>query len=586
MTSMGDLISQASSQREYSNLLESDKFGIISVKSYGAVGDGVTDDTDAIQNALDAVNNIGGGIVEFPYGTYIVSAALTLYDNATLRGFNATIQLYAESNTSVISATDKNDITISGLVIDANCDNQTSAVFAVYLDGGTGNVVRECEVKNADYGIGVDSATNFLVQNNNVHDITYYGICVFSSSAESTNFKIVGNTVYNCKDTDVPSASADGSGIILSGLPNATPKSYVKYGVIDGNICYDNGKNGVSVICGENINISNNICYGHDINNDIGAGINVSAASQYVNITSNNCYDNYDAGIQLDVATETPGESIDFGYCNVIGNICKDNTISAIKNNNVPKVNIVGNSIEGSDWGIFFNQNGQLSTVSDNKIENCNENGIRVVGNSGPASGAQTDLNISRNRLYDCSTTSGSTNAAIYLKLWSNVIVSENIFTDNTKDLVVASDCDNIDLINNNINGTIILHANASINSWRDTRRGALTSFLSSDYAGELKNYITLADAFTVGTFGRDFVALNAVSNRVSSLTTAIANGFEGQLITLINLNTSTITIKHGANTENIGDADIVLSRGEMVTFLYKASAGWLQTTAKLATSL
>lgn len=50
----------------------------VSVKNYGAVGDGVTDDTAAIQATITKVAALGGGIVYFPPGTYLVSNALSI----------------------------------------------------------------------------------------------------------------------------------------------------------------------------------------------------------------------------------------------------------------------------------------------------------------------------------------------------------------------------------------------------------------------------------------------------------------------------------------------------------------------------
>ena len=43
----------------------------VSVKDFGAIGDGATDDTAAIQNAINSVSS--GGIVHFPPGTYVVN---------------------------------------------------------------------------------------------------------------------------------------------------------------------------------------------------------------------------------------------------------------------------------------------------------------------------------------------------------------------------------------------------------------------------------------------------------------------------------------------------------------------------------
>lgn len=49
----------------------------VSVKDFGAVGDGVTDDTAAIQAALDSVPAYGGQVF-FPEGTYLISSTITL----------------------------------------------------------------------------------------------------------------------------------------------------------------------------------------------------------------------------------------------------------------------------------------------------------------------------------------------------------------------------------------------------------------------------------------------------------------------------------------------------------------------------
>lgn len=46
------------------------------VTDYGAVGDGSTDDTTAVQDAIDACMTAGGGTVWFPPGEYLISGAL------------------------------------------------------------------------------------------------------------------------------------------------------------------------------------------------------------------------------------------------------------------------------------------------------------------------------------------------------------------------------------------------------------------------------------------------------------------------------------------------------------------------------
>jgi hypothetical protein len=85
----------------------------VSVKDYGAVGDGTTDDTTAIQNALNASLN-----VYFPEGTYLVSSTLTLRTRHHIYGANAQAStLQANTDITVLSATDKQRIVIEDLEI-------------------------------------------------------------------------------------------------------------------------------------------------------------------------------------------------------------------------------------------------------------------------------------------------------------------------------------------------------------------------------------------------------------------------------------------------------------------------------------
>lgn len=52
--------------------------GEYSVKDYGAVGDGVTDDTAAIQLTIDTAMENGGGRVVLPTGTYLITSTLII----------------------------------------------------------------------------------------------------------------------------------------------------------------------------------------------------------------------------------------------------------------------------------------------------------------------------------------------------------------------------------------------------------------------------------------------------------------------------------------------------------------------------
>jgi hypothetical protein len=64
-----------------------DRWGEIkNVKDYGATGDGVADDTAALNAAFSAVTALGGGEVVLPAGTYRITGQLTPGANVSIRG--------------------------------------------------------------------------------------------------------------------------------------------------------------------------------------------------------------------------------------------------------------------------------------------------------------------------------------------------------------------------------------------------------------------------------------------------------------------------------------------------------------------
>lgn len=122
--------------------------------TYGAEGDGVVDDTAAINAAIDAAAAAGGGVVFFPEGTYRTTSALTLNDKVSLWGSGmgcTEISLdHATAHVITTAGSTLRQQYITGLTLG---HAQTCTGRVLNIAAGTRLVVRECKI-----GVGEDSA--------------------------------------------------------------------------------------------------------------------------------------------------------------------------------------------------------------------------------------------------------------------------------------------------------------------------------------------------------------------------------------------------------------------------------------------
>jgi len=135
---------------------------VIDVTAYGATGNGVTDDTAAIQAAIDAAEATKGGTVHFPAGTYRISGTLTVEASAVyLVGQGAeqsNITTHSATATILRLGNGKNPISQVGVEGFSFRTSPTRALGAVGIDingAGGSSYIRDCYFFYQPIGIKV-----------------------------------------------------------------------------------------------------------------------------------------------------------------------------------------------------------------------------------------------------------------------------------------------------------------------------------------------------------------------------------------------------------------------------------------------
>lgn len=165
----------------------------ISVKDFGAVGDGLTDDTQAIQYAIDASN---GRPILVPAGTYKVTSTLTYQPETYTPVFGAALKIVGDGPFVTYFDNRANGPLIS-MTTSSTISSFNGAVGAV-LEGFT--IKRTVSTING-VGIYMTAAYNPLIRNVNIDGMSLHGIqipCVLGDNDGSNMVALEHVRIENC----------------------------------------------------------------------------------------------------------------------------------------------------------------------------------------------------------------------------------------------------------------------------------------------------------------------------------------------------------------------------------------------------
>lgn len=329
---------------------------IFNVQNFGAKGDGITDDTAAIQSAIDAAAAAGGGQVYLPTGTYIVSGGEEPSDGCLMLKSN--VFMYGdgmgETNVKVADGSDTkitgvirsaygeetHDFGVSHLTIDGNRDSTTGKVdgwFNGYIPGEEGY----------DSNVTLDSVE--------IKDCSGYG---FDPHEQTVNM-VIKNSVSHGNGLD---------GFVADFLSDST---------FENNVAYDNDRHGFNVVTStHDFTLSNNVAY-----NNGGNGIVVQRGSEdipspsNITITGGEVYGNGAEGVLIKMSSTVTVSDVDIhdnasagvrvygsNHVEILDNTLNNNSLG----NPVPEIIIQSYDDTLGVSGKYFN--GSDNTIQGNVI--------------------------------------------------------------------------------------------------------------------------------------------------------------------------------------------------------------------------
>ena len=328
--------------------VQSKERDIVSVKDFGAVGNGSTDDTAAINAAEAAVYAAGGGTLLFPDGgVYMVNnTGLTKKSGVDWQMAGATIKAMAQTFTAptgLVNGSSISNFRIRDGIFDTSLMVVSGLVSTISLELCYYWAIEGCKLTGVQlFGIAYDGGSYFTIKNNFISKVTAantqnQGILVSQAAGVSSNGLIEGNelqntamdisgqyitiannNIFNWKFgggitteiasncsflTIVGNICVGGSGTDVNNTDCEGIENWAPYSVIKGNICAANSGDGIAqggsfTLCEGNICLNNGQTSGNGITGRYQSGSPTVGANHSI-FSGNLCADTQGTPTQL-----------------------------------------------------------------------------------------------------------------------------------------------------------------------------------------------------------------------------------------------------------------------------------------------
>ena len=306
---------------------------------YGATGNGSTDDTAAIQNAINAATGAGGGLVEVPSGTYMINLGYQGGEIGLLMKSNVTLQLDA------------------GATLKAMAGAPSTSSMVQFSSGSNMNLVGPGTLEGNKATLGLDE---------DIKNICFWG---------GSNIVLAGFTSQN----------APGDGIYIDGYPSgcgtgAPVTNVTIYGVT----CTGNGRNGMSPVGCNGLVVRDSVFSNQASANPMN-GIDIEPINNQApnNYAIFNCQFTGNKGGGIQSGPDDSGDNATFTNMTYAFNTVSGNGNYGIEaQDGAGPVNILYNTVSGTTSSYEFPGYG-IMTRGSSGIKN-----VTILGNSVTTSGS------------------------------------------------------------------------------------------------------------------------------------------------------------------------------------------------------